>query len=313
LSLRDLSSRLGIPLARLREIADDIKSHYKTWSLVDKKNKVRLLTVPDNELKDIQRRIKNNILALISLGEGVHGGVRGRSPRSNASKHLGKPCVVSLDVREFFPSVRHRVVYRMFKHELGFGRDVARLLTRLTTFDAELPQGAPTSTGVGNVLLALPVDGPISAEAERVEVSHTRFVDDITLSGSNPRPLIDKVGRMLSRRGLRMHRKKAKGESKPKLKIAPRSRPQEVTGLIVNSRTGPSVSRKRRDKIRAAIFGLRAVSDEVARGAEERSIRGRIAHVRQFNPGAAQYLQRYLESTLTRRVSGASCIPKRSG
>ena len=210
LSVKDLSSRLGTPAAQLREIADDIKAHYKVWPLLDKKKqKVRLLRVPSNELKEIQRRIKNNILALITLGEGVHGGVRGRSPRSNATQHLSQPCAVNLDVRDFFPNVRHYVVYRMFRRELGFGRDAARLLTRLTTLNSQLPQGAPTSTAVANVLLALPVDGPISVEAKRFDVRYTRFVDDITFSGSNPRPLINIVGRMLSRKRLPMYRKKA--------------------------------------------------------------------------------------------------------
>lgn len=164
-----------------------------------------------------QRRIKNNILASITLGEGVHGGVRGRSPRSNATPHLGQPCVVNLDVRDFFPNVRHYVVYRMFRRELGFGRDVARLLTRLTTLDGQLPQGASTSTAIANVL-ALPIDRPISVEAERFDVRYTRFVDDITLSGSNPRPLINIVGRMLSRRRLPMYRKKQSGTRNQSLK-----------------------------------------------------------------------------------------------
>lgn len=303
LSLRDLSSRLGRPLARLREIADDIKSHYKLLPLVDKKNKdkVRHLMVPDDELKEIQRRIKNNILAKISLGGVVQGGVRGRSPRSNATQHLGQPCVVNLDVKTFFPSVRHYVVYRMFRHDLRFGRDVASLLTRLTTIKSELPQGAPTSTAIANVLLALPVDGPISIEAERFDVRYTRYVDDITFSGSNPRPLINIVGRMLSRRRLPMHRKKAKWHSKPKLKITSRSRRQEVTGLIVNSRTGPSVSRQYRDNIRAAIFALSNALDDNMLRETVSSIRGKITYVRQFNGGAAKRLQRYLESTLAQR------------
>ena len=80
---------------------------------------------------------------------------------------------VNLDVKDFFPNVRHYIVYRMFRRELGFGRDVARLLTRLTTFRAGLPQGAPTSTAIANVLLALPVDGPISVEAERSSPLYT--------------------------------------------------------------------------------------------------------------------------------------------
>ena len=298
-SLKDLASRLGVPIARLREIANDIKPHYTTWPLWNKeKTKVRQLMVPRRELKELQRRIKNNILAPIKLGEAVHGGIRGRSPRSNAAQHLGRQCVINLDVREFFPTVRHYIVYRMFRHDLGFGRDVARLLTRLTTLKSELPQGAPTSTAVANVLLSLPADGPISVEAERVAVRYTRFVDDITFSGSNPRPLINIVGRMLSQRRLRMYRKKAKWHSKPKLKITPRSKPQEVTGLTVNSKTGPSVSRQYRDNVRAAVFDLRDTPDDRVRRAAVSSIGGRIAHVRQSNPGAAKRLQRYLELML---------------
>lgn len=301
-SLRDLSSRLGTSVSRLREIADNIKSHYKVWPLIDeKKQKVRHLRVPSNELKEVQRRIKGNILAGIDLGEVVHGGVRGRSPRSNATQHLGQPCVVNLDIKAFFPSVRHYIVYRMFRHDLGFGRDVARLLTRLTTLGSQLPQGAPTSTALANVLLSLPADRPISVEAKLMQARYTRFVDDIAFSGSNPRPLINVVGRLLSRRRLRMYRKKAKWHSKPKLKITPRSKAQQVTGLIVNSKLGPSIPRQYRDNVRAAIFELRGATDRSALLAAVSSIRGRIAYVRQFNPGAAKRLQRYLELTLARQ------------
>lgn len=238
---------------------------------------------------EIQRRIQR-LLAAISLGDEVHGGVRGRSPRSNAGCHLGEPYVVNLDVRDFFPSVRHGLVYRMFRRELGFGRDVASLLTRLTTFRDQLPQGAPTSTIVANLLLAVPVDGPLTARSREIGVRYTRFVDDITLSGSNPKPLINAVARMLSSRRLQIWRKKSK------LKITRQSEPQEVTGLMVNSRKGPSISRRRRANIRAAIFQLRNLTDDESRVAAVNSIRGRIAHVRLFNPGAAKRLHRYLES-----------------
>lgn len=304
LSVNDLASRLDVPVARLRavaaEIAADVNSHYRERPRIDKKNKhkVRHLRVPDDELKEIQRRIKRNVLDAIALSDGAHGGVRGRSARSNAMEHLGQPCVVTIDVRNFFDNIRHYVVYRMFKHELGFGRDVAYLLTRLTTLGSRLPQGAPTSTAIANLILALPVDGPIHRETKRVGVRYTRFVDDITFSGRDPRPLINVVGRLLSRRRLPMWRKKAKWQSTAKLRITPSSRPQTVTGLIVNRKAGPSISRARRDMIRSAIFGLRSISDDVARRHEVNSIRGRIAHVRQFNPGAAGRLERLLESTL---------------
>ncbi len=306
LSANDLSSRLGIPLARLYEIADDVKPHYKLTALPDKKDKtkIRMLRVPAYDLKDIQKRIRINILDHIDLDDGVHGGVRGRSPRTNAKDHLGQRCVINLDVKKFFPKIRHYIVYRMFHKDLGFGRDVARLLTRLTTYDGQVPQGAPTSTAIANVLLSVPVDGPVTKRAKSLNVRYTRFVDDVTFSGSNPRPLINLVGRTLSKRRLPMYRPKKNWSSKPKFKITPRSEPQEVTGLLVNSRKDPSVSRQRRDKVRAAIFALRKCVGEGNAEKAVRSIRGQILHVRQFNPGSAKRLQRGLDAALN-QVSSA--------
>lgn len=296
-SVRDLASRLGTPTARLREIGRDIKSHYKIQPL-KQGNKVRQLAIPGPELKQIQRRINTNILAKVPLARGVYGGVRGGSPRKNASEHSNQSCVINLDVEEFFPNVRHYMVFRMFRHELGFGKDVASLLTRLTTYRSYLPQGAPTSTAVANVLLAAPVDLPMSAEAERLGLRYSRFVDDVTISGDNPRPLINVIAKLLSRRRLPIHRKRAKGRSK--LKITSSGHAQEVTGLIVNAPNGLSVSRPRRDKIRAAIFALRNVDKGQLQSALN-SVRGKIAYVAQFNPGAAKRLSRYLALTLQQR------------
>lgn len=218
-----------------------------------------MLAVPGPELKDIQRRINRNILAGVPLARTVYGGVKGGSPRKNAGEHLHQRCVINMDVKEFFPNVRHYMVFRMFRHELGFGSDVASLLTRLTTYRSYLPQGAPTSTPVANLLLAAPVDVPVSAEAERSGLRYSRFIDDITISGANPRPLINTIARLLSRRRLPIHRRKANGRSK--LKITPSGRAQAVTGLSVNSPTGLSVSKARRDKVRAAVYALRRADE----------------------------------------------------
>lgn len=293
-SCRDLSSRLGVPTARLRAIAENVHAHYKAFPLVDKKKqKVRMLQVPDGELKGLQARIKSNILDRLGFEDAAHGGICGRSPRTNASQHLGQRCVINLDVKNFFPNVRHYVVYRMFRQDFGFGRDVARLLTRLTTLRGYLPQGTPTSTAIANVLLALPVDRPLAMEASRQDARYTRFVDDITLSGNNPRSLINLAGRMLSQRRLPLYRRRAHWPGKPKLTICSRGAPQEVTGLIVNSPRGPSVSKRRRDSVRAAIHALRGLTGEDLATAL-RSVRGRISYVRQFNPRSAVRLEKYL-------------------
>lgn len=297
LSVNDLAWRIGIPVSRLRKVAADVDSHYSQFPM-RKGDKVRILRVPKPELMDIQRRIRKNVLEAVPLSSEVHGGVRGRSASSNASQHLGKPCVVTVDVKSFFPKVRHYVVYRMFRHELGFGKDVAYLLTRLTTLRSQLPQGAPTSTAVANLLLAAPVDAPATAQAASRDVAYTRFVDDIAMSGEEPRSLINLVARLLSRRRLRVHRTGTKSKPATKLRISRSSEAQEVTGLLVNSSAGPSISRARRDRVRAAIFALRAPQPEYLVQKAVRSILGRIAHVGRFNRGEAVRLKAYLVQTL---------------
>ena len=297
LSLQALAWKIKVPLARLHKIAGNVDKHYDELRLL-KGDKLRILHVPHEELKEIQRRICKHILEPISLGDEVHGGVRGRSTLTNAARHLGKPCVVCLDVKSFFPSVRHAVVYRMFRAELGFGRDVASMLTRLTTLQAQLPQGAPTSTAVANLILPRPVDRPMAALAQETGVVYGRFVDDICMSGDNPRPLISEVAKALSRRRLPMYRAKVRSRATNKLRVMPSSGPQLVTGLNVNDRSGPSVPRGKRDKVRAAIHSLRSIETEAARSIELRSIRGRIAYIRQFNPGEAIRLERSLAETL---------------
>lgn len=292
LSVRDLAWQIGIPAQRIREIAGEIRIHYRESAVTNKKTGIiRRLWIPKPELMNLLRRL-NRVLTRFELHSAAHGGVRGRCPGSNASLHLGQPCVVTLDVKRYFPSVRHEFVYNLFRREFGFGRDVAHLVTRLTTFRDQLPQGSPTSTTIANLLPLGPIDTPLAALATECGLAHTRFLDDIALSGRDPRELINTVAQLLSTRRLPMWRKKTK------LKIMPNHRRQEVTGLIVNSKIGPSLSRDRRANVRAAIFQLREFPVGLEKDAARRSIRGRVAHVKQFNPGTARRLQRYLDSSV---------------
>ncbi|MDY6947374.1 MAG: reverse transcriptase family protein [Pseudomonadota bacterium] len=290
LSLNDLSSRLGIPRATLATIAANAARSYRSWQKLYKRTgKIRTLREPSKELKEAQRRIARNVLLQIEIPAHVHGGVKGCSPRTNATPHLRRKWVASLDVRDFFPQIRHGVILRLFRKELGFGRDVSRLLTRLTTFDGGLPQGAPTSLALANIILWTPVDMPIAEEAATLDLRITRWVDDISVSGDDPRPIINSVAKRLSQRGLRMYRAKARFQTKPKLKIVPRNQRQEVTGLVVNGKH-PTVSRPRRDRVRAAIHQLNKLQGgEFAKEAE--SIQGRINHISQFHPQAVGRLE----------------------
>ena len=290
-SVRDLAWTLGIPIDRLRRIADTPTANYHEFSRWKDagKTQARMIRNPKDELKNIQRLIKNRIFGEDVFGPEVQGGVSGCSPKSNAEKHLGARVLATVDVKKFFDNVDHRAVFRTLR-EFGYSTEVAGLLTKLTTRSGLLPQGAPTSGVIANLVLARPVDVPTRVQAEKTNTKFTRFVDDIGLSGDNPTALIGDVARRLSSRGLSIHR----GD---KLRIRPRSTPQKITGLNINSGR-PTVPRQYRDNVRAAIHALAAISDPVKRAQAVRRISGRIAYVRQFQQAAAQRLADQLARAL---------------
>lgn len=290
LSMQCLAWRIGVPIERLKEIADDIqrdhRSHYRHFPLKTGKDKVRHIDHPAPELLDVQRRIVRFVLVPLGFGDAAHGGVRGRSPASNAAVHRGKRCVVKLDVKSFFPSVEHKRVYRMFRQEHGFGKDVARLLTRLVTLRRALPQGAATSPAVANHFAA-PVDERLRSSVEKHGLAYSRFVDDLTISGDRPKLLIDYATRLLKGRGLDL--------AAEKVKVCDRGKPQEVTGLLVNDAKRLTISRGYRDAVRSSIHKLRKLErDDWPK--QIASIEGKIAHIARYNPGPAARLRSYLSA-----------------
>jgi retron-type reverse transcriptase len=122
-----------------------------------------------------------------------------------------------------------------------------------------LPTGAPTSPVVANLVMA-PVDRTLATVAARHGVAYTRYADDLTLSGDDPRHLLPFLSQVVGELGYSLDPKKTN--------IFRRGRRQVVTGLVVNDKV--SVPRRLRRQLRAAVH-------RVARqgGAAELSLHGR--------------------------------------
>ena len=129
------------------------------------------------------------------------------------------------------------------------------------------------------------MDEALRSSVERHGLGYSRFVDDLTISGDQPKLLIDLTTRLLKARGLKL--------AAEKLKVCPHGGPQEVTGLVVNDAKRVTISRRYRDAVRSSIHKLRNMErDEWPK--QVASIEGKIAHVARFNQGPAARLRRYL-------------------
>lgn len=140
----------------------------------------RILNPSIKRLKTIQERLQSRILQKLPMPDYAYGAIKGKDNISNARRHQGKKYVFTTDLKNFFPSIRHNQVYQMFL-SFGFSHTVARLLTQLTTYKGKIPQGAPTSSMVAN-LVFVKTGKRLQEFARKHRLTFTSFVDDLTFS-----------------------------------------------------------------------------------------------------------------------------------
>lgn len=143
----------------------------------------RTINPPKEELKELQKRINSYLVEKIQMPSYAFGGIKRKDNIRNARFHKGQKFVFQTDLKDFFPYITHKMVYEMFVR-VGFSHDVSSLLTKLTTYKGHLPQGAPTSTTIAN-LVFVPTGLEIQAIAEREGLRFTTFVDDVTMSSQS--------------------------------------------------------------------------------------------------------------------------------
>lgn len=217
---------------------------YTTFTISKKAGGTRTIEAPVDRLKSIQKWIKDEILDVFDPSEYATGFRKRYSIVDNAKKHIGKELVITVDVKDFFPSITYADVLKVFVY-FGYKLDVAHLLTKLcTNADNVLPQGSPASPALSN-LVALRIDKRLGKLAESLGCDYSRYADDITFSGNKTiNTILPLVEAILCEEGFRTN--------KLKTRLQYRHQRQEVTGLIVNSKL--SVSPRLRKEINNAIY-----------------------------------------------------------
>jgi retron-type reverse transcriptase len=304
----DLADWLGVSLGRLRwfthDNAADTVWHYTRRTIPKRSGGERVILAPKKDLKALQRKVLDELVARIPVTASAHGFVRGRSIVSNAEPHTGKGVVLNLDLKDFFPSVTYpRVRGALIAH--GYPFAVASALALLCTeYDREpyehegvkffisvgprhLVQGAPTSPALAN-LVAWRLDKRLTGMASARGYAYTRYADDLTFSGDNEAALA--AVRVLAQKII--HDEHFAPNVK-KTRIAKQSARQMVTGLVVNDSV--ATPRKLRKHLRAILHNAETTG-LAAQNREERRdyaayLQGLIAHVHNASPTHAAKLR----------------------
>jgi RNA-directed DNA polymerase len=242
---------------------------YHQFEIAKGKQKTRKISAPDKRLKYLQRQIAPLLDQLYRVRNPVHGFVTGKSVKTNALSHLGKHFVLNIDLKDFFPSITENRVCGVLK-SLSVDSRVASIVARLCCYNNHLPQGAPTSPVLSN-MICFRLDKELIAFAKGARCIYTRYADDITFSSYRPMsalfegpvPPSGHVPPDVLGTALRATFKSNGFIINPdKVHYADRNSRRIVTGLKVNEFL--NVDRRYVRNIRAALYSLETLGEQAA-------------------------------------------------
>lgn len=213
-------------------------------------------------LKAIHEQIKHKIFLNVHFPAYLQGSIKKRSYYSNAELHTGKQILVTEDVKKFFPSVRASKVHDVWRNFFLFSPEVADLLTKLTTKDGALVQGAIPSSYLANLVLWR-IEPFFHARFAAEGITYSRYVDDMIMSSKTH--LTKQQQTQIVARVMGMVREVGLSIGRDKHKVYSASKPMLATKVVVNKK--PSLTVKKRSAVRAQVLQF-----EMAVGRGDRSL-----------------------------------------
>lgn len=269
-------------LKELYSISNNIENNYKTFKIKKNNGKYRNIYEPNKTLKYIQRQILNKVLCERKVSKFAKAYIKGTSLKENALPHIGQKKILKLDIKDFFNNITFEQIYNSCFPIDYYPKNIGVLLTKLVTYYDFLPQGAPTSSYISNVVMKN-FDEIVGNYCIEKHINYTRYSDDITISGDfNISEIIKLINKELRKLGFQIN--------KNKTNVINKSQMQNVTGLVVNEKVG--VPKKYKNNIRKEVyyinkFGLKSHLKNINYNKESKeylqNLYGRILYVIYIN------------------------------
>lgn len=238
----DLADFLGIPRKKLSYLLykKGINTLYTSFEINKKSGGVRKINAPLAELKDIQRKLSEALYKHRKKNRNIknnlsHAFEKEKSIITNAKIHRNKRLVLNIDLENFFGSFHFGRVRGFFIKNNNFllSSEVATVIAQLTCYEGKLPQGAPTSPIITNLICEI-LDQRLLKISKKYKLDYTRYADDLTFS-TNDKKFLDQqtefyelLSSELIRAGFKINEKKKR--------LQFRDSRQVVTGLVVNKK-----------------------------------------------------------------------------
>lgn len=192
--------------------------------------------------------LKEALEPLFPIPEYIYAFEKDKSIPVMARVHEGAFMIVSMDVKDFFPSIKEHEINNLLQ-QVGFGTQPARVLSELMTLGPNVPQGGLTSPKISNIIAAHTFGPEIKQYCDERGLNLTIYADDVTISSKtefNSADVINFVTAALNRAGFRVNTKKTKV-----MKKGTRSSRLYVCGTVVNEKV--NLLKRERQRLRAIV------------------------------------------------------------
>lgn len=291
--LSSLEKDLEVSAKALYTLSNQIHRHYHNVKIPKGNGEYRELSVPDDFLKAIQSKIAQNILSREEVSPYAMAYRAGTSTLSNALPHVGKPMVMKMDIKHFFDHCMYPLVKEKAFPAEKYSESNRVLLALLCVHRDALPQGAPTSPAISNIILR-DFDRVVGAWCQEHNIAYTRYCDDMTFSGLFDPYAVKKIVKDgLKKLGFFINDKKTI--------VLRNGQRKTVTGIVVNEK--PQASATYRRKLRQELYYCRKFGIDghiakmglnVSKDLYKAQLLGRVNYALSVNP-KDQDLQGYRE------------------
>jgi RNA-directed DNA polymerase len=230
--------------------SENKSSLYREVEIPKKRGGMRKLSIPSRSLKFVQRGLLLALENNLETHKTAKAFVRNQSIKNHCEIHERKKFIMTFDIEDFFPSINWGRINGMFlSWPFNFSPLVSTILSNLATYNGILPQGAPSSPIISN-LICRRLDSRLYQWALKNKLSYSRYADDMTFStnsNSDFEKLMSELKKTVENEGFKLNNKKTR--------LLTQGQRQIVTGLVVNKKV--NLQKKYIRNLRATLFNVK--------------------------------------------------------
>lgn len=222
---------------------------YESFSIPKASGGYRQIDAPLPSLATVQRFIQKQILSRLDVSLSASAYTKGKSILDHVKPHAKSTSLLRVDIENFFPSITVLRVKEIFE-SLGYSRRLSNFLAHLLTLNGSLPQGAPSSPLISNLVLRS-FDEKLNEFSKQNQYTYTRYADDIAISGDQPtaHEAYIQIANLLKDEGFSLNHKKTRH-------FGQNHAAWLLTGLSITRDGGIRLPKAKRRAIRQQVYYL---------------------------------------------------------